>query len=552
MRYLYILIAFWLCQACQQKQVQEATAQPKKAEPIKILSTQELLDLPMTDKKTLVAHFMTGDIDYDFGARPGGLSRNKSWYARNGEFAKFGGLNQVAPMDMFLFKRGERSLEQVVEQELRAAHVAGLEAFHFYYPEVIHQGFMKNYNEVVATFFKVAAEHYPDFKFTLCLSNANEGTQSEKIDRWSGSIRSLFQKVEGYDSWLKTPDGRVIFYLWNNDALADTMEHQPWLIDRFPERIAEVAKAHDDLAIKIGVKAAFMYDLRFPANHNLTKKVLEHFPGVWSWTDNTKHLDDFRKIKLLCDQQKRDFCLTVYPDYYTSKLYWKDRSKGHGMLHYYELKQAQIHEVERHYQNCGLSALYRKLFDFAIEQDLQWISLATWNDFPEGHHIAPELNHNFAPMVLMDFYRNEWRKSGRKIEESLSVFYKKYTHDVQAKYNIKVYTKKSMGPEVLEDYIEVVSILQKPGDIFINGTFVARVQAGLQSTKIPSGIGQVNVQVKRQGEVVLKLIPPQKITDQAFRTDRLTYMYSTRFSEYFTKIYGEQLSEPQINDFVLE
>ena len=109
-----------------------------------------------------------------------------------------------------------------------------------------------------------------------------------------------------------------------------------------------------------------------------------------------------------------------------------------------------------------------------------------------------------------------------------------------------------MGPEALEDYIEVVSILQKPGDIFINGTFVARVQAGLQSTKIPSESGQVNVQVKRQGEVVLKLIPPQKITDQVFRTDRLTYMYSTRFSEYFTKIYGEQLSAPQINDFVLE
>jgi hypothetical protein len=547
MRYLFIIIILGLCQACQQqKQVDKAVKLPVKE--LKALSPEAILDLPMAEKKTLVAHFMTGDIDYDFGARLGGLSRNKSWYAHNGEFAKFGGLNQVAPMDMFLYERGTRSLDQVVEQELRAAHVAGLDAFHFYYPEVNNQVFMDNYNEVIASFFRVGATHYPQFKFTLCLSNANEGLEEEKIQRWSHSIRELFDHVKNYDSWLKTPDGRVIFYLWNNDALADEMEYKPWLIDRFPDRIVAVAKAHKKLAQKIGVKAAFMYDLRFPANHGLTAKILDYFPGVWSWTDSTKHLNDFRKINASCKQKKRDFCLTVYPDYYTSKLYWKDRSKGHGMLHYNELKHAQASEVERHYQNCGLSSLYRQLFDFVIDQDLIWISLATWNDFPEGHHIAPELNHNFAPMVLMEYYRKIWQESKEELDESLSVFYKKYKHQIIPKNNIMIYTKESIGSNDLEDYIEVVSILKEAGDIFINGQHSGRVQAGLQSTKLPSEIGEVIVELKRNGITILSLKPPQKITDKPYRTDRLTYMYSTRFDEYFSRIFGENLVPPKLSD----
>ena len=546
---LTTLLLFWLsCQQVFEPAQRQEVEKKTNSKPIEQLSFQEVLDLPMASKKTLLAHFMTGDIDYDFGARPGGLSRSHSWYSPAGEFTQLGGVNQVAPMDMFLFKRGERSLEQVVTQELRAAHVAGLEAFHFYYPEVNNAAFMSNYNQVIASFFRVGAKLYPNFKFTLCLSNANEGLEAEKLERWSKAIKSLVRSVESYDSWLKTPDGRVIFYLWNNDALADVMEHKPWLIDRYPERIQAVAQAHRKLAEKIGLRAAFMYDLRFPANHRLTEKVLDHFSGVWSWTDNTKHMKEFRQIASLCRVRKRDFCLTVYPDYYTSKLYWKDRSKGHGMIHYRDLKKVDKSMVERHYQNCGLSSLYRQLFEFAVEADLRWISLATWNDFPEGHHIAPELNHNFAPMVLMEYYRNKWMGKGGVLKESLSVFYKKYKHDKKPQHEIGIYTKESMGSPNLEDYIEVVSVLNEAGNIFINGKYAGRVGKGLQTVKIPSEPGEVVVELKRKGKVVKILSPPVKITDKPYRTDRLTYMYSTRFNEYFKKIFGNEKSIPKLLD----
>ena len=517
-------------------------AKPKQAE-------FSVLDKPMTNKKMLVAHFMTGDIDYDFQARPGGLSRDENWYSREGEFKAFGGLNQVAPMDMFLYKRGERSLEQVIEQELTAADVAGLDAFHFYYPEVNHAGFMNNYNEVIKTFFRVGAKRFPHFKFTLCLSNANEGLEADKIQRWGKHIRTLVESVKDYDSWLKTPDGRTVFYLWNNDALADIMEHKPWLIDQYPERIKEVAEAHQKLAEAMGLSVAFMYDLRFPANKLLTAKILEYFPGVWSWTDNTKHLTDFREIAASCRVKKRDFCLTVYPDYYTSKVYWKARWRGHSMLRYQDLKKATVENTDRHYQNCGLSLLYRKLFDFAIEQDLQWISMATWNDFPEGHHIAPEINHNFAPMVLMEYYRNQWRQNKRELKESLSVFYKKYKHDIKPAHDISIMTKETIGDSQLEDFIEVVSILDEAGDIYINGKHAGRVQAGLQTVKIPTEVGRVIVELKRDGKIIKSLMPPEGITDKPYRTDRLTYMYSTRFDEYFTKIFGEGKSAPQSTEY---
>ncbi|WDE95388.1 hypothetical protein PQO03_06615 [Lentisphaera profundi] len=502
------------------------------------------LDLPMASQKTLVAHFMTGDIDYDFGGRPGGLSRNLDWYKHDGEFSELGGVNQVAPMDMFLYKRGERSLDEVVSQELRAASVAGIEAFHFYYPEVNHKGFMADYNAVVESFFRVASKTYPHFKFTLCLSNANEGLEEDKIERWSESIRNLVESVRSYDHWLKTPDGRTIFYLWNNDALADDMNHKPWSIDQFPDRIKSVAEAHEKLAQAIGLEIAYMYDLRFPANHDLSAKVLEYFPGVWTWTDSTKHLNDFRRINKLCRVKKRDFCLTVYPDYYTSKLYWKDSSKGHSMLSYKDLKTVKVDAVERHYQNCALSLLYRELFEFALAEDLQWISLATWNDFPEGHHIAPEINHNFVPMVLMEYYCNQWKDKELEIKESISVFYKKYRHDIVPKYDVKIHTKERIGEEQLEDFIEVVSILDKPGEIYINGKFAGEIATGLQTVKLPSEVGPVSVELRRGSKPILSLAPPQKIHEQPYRTDRLTYMYSSRFDEYFEKIFGTEKSLP--------
>ena len=116
------------------------------------------LDLPMTNEKLLVAHFMTADIDYSPRKKSRGLSRNMESIDPQAKFKRFGGLFQTIPMDMLLFEQGERSLDQVVEDELHAATIAGLDAFHFYYPAHSNKRFMEHYNRIILSFFKVGQD----------------------------------------------------------------------------------------------------------------------------------------------------------------------------------------------------------------------------------------------------------------------------------------------------------------------------------------------------------------------------------------------------------
>ena len=126
--------------------------------------------------------------------------------------------------------------------------------------------------------------------------------------------------------------------------------------------------------------------------------------------------------------------------------------------------------------------------------------------------------------------------------------YKKYKHDVVPIYNFPIHTKRSAGESSLEDYIEVLSILNEPAQVFINGKLAGEVGSGLESCKISSELGKVRVELKRKGEVVKTVLSPLAITDRPLRTDRLTYMYSSRFQEYFEKIYGTEQIAPKLQE----
>ena len=146
-------------------------------------------------------------------------------------------------------------------------------------------------------------------------------------------------------------------------------------------------------------------------------------------------------------------------------------------------------------------------------------------------------------MVILDYYRKTWLGE-ENIKESASVFYKKYKHDVTPAHNFPIHTKRSIGAKEMEDDIEVVTILKSPAQVFINGKHAGDVQAGIQAVRLPSEPGAVKVEVKRGQKLLFELKPPEQITETPFRTDRLTYMYSSRFDEYFQYIFGSSKQVP--------
>jgi hypothetical protein len=90
-----------------------------------------------------------------------------------------------------------------------------------------------------------------------------------------------------------------------------------------------------------------------------------------------------------------------------------------------------------------------------------------------------------------------------------------------------------------EDLIEVVTILDAPAKVRINELSPASVAAGVDTVRVPMEPGPVTVRVSRDSSVIKQFTTPEWITVQPFRTDRLTYSYSSEHERIFADLFGE-------------
>ena len=500
------------------------------AQAAELKSPDELeLKRPVAEKKRIVAHYMPASMFYAGCRVPDNCNPAYAW--RNGAAANVGGLVQAIPMSGIL--RPDVSLTEAAEHEIRAATLAGIDGFQFFYP---YSGprLLERYNEVIAAFYRVAEAKFPDFRLTLCLCCGEcRLAEAEAIERWSRSIRALLAECRASPAWLKTPDGRYLIYTWCPDGLAGTIDAH-YKTFRQPNLIADTAAAYRRLSAACGIRTAIIYHLRKHENAAVLKAALDHFPAVWGWTDSFAPDDGWVEVAKECRRRGRTYTQTVYPDYYTSKLYDLDT---HKMIHRLgDVLDTPMHKLGRESQNCGVTYVYRNLLERAVEVDSPLINVATWNDFAEGHHLAPEVNHNFAFQVLLKHYKRRWL--GLPAEgEWAAVFYKKYPSDaVPNPFAFNVLEKRSCGES--EDVIELVTHLKSPAELELGGQLLGRVARGLKVARVPIRTGAVELGVKRGGKTVLSVVGDEWITDKPYRTDRLTYGKSSRFGFYFERLYG--------------
>jgi len=499
------------------------------------------LDLPLTDARRVVAHYMT-DMTFFKGHRVSD-SVDPRHYRPDGPARALGGLTQHVPMAAHFLEGA--SLDESAAFEMRAAMRLGVDGFQFFYPCVLSDPFLERYGQIIRAFFRVADAQRLDFKLTLCLCSPEKGTQARKIAHWSKHIRSIVGATRNSPHWLTTPDGRRVVFLWCPDGLTDRLAHH-WLVHQHPEHVAHVAAAYERLAQAAGIRAAYVYHLRWPKDRAHVEAVLDHFPAVWGWTDSFAPDDGWDHVAARCKARRRDYTQTVYPDYYTSKLY--PRRKDAPMLHRLdEALKLGLAGVERHIQRCRLSCVFRKLLERAVRTDASMINLATWNDYPEGHHLAPEINHNFGFARLLRYYRRAWRSPASPIERETAIaFFKKYPHDVRPEpFDIACRVKRAAGDAADEDGIEVVTILREPAVVVVRGV-PRRAPAGLAATTFPMRPGPVYVRVERRGTPFIEFTCPEWITRQPYRTDRLTYCYSSDFPRLFRDLFGDR--PPWVSD----
>ncbi len=486
------------------------------------------LSLPMASEKLVIAHNMTDIIRFRYHDLED--SCDPRYYPAKGNITEpLGGMVQVNVIAEKYLK--DSTLEQTVRFEMRTAMRCGIDGFQFYYP-IRERG---PDDEIIKAYFRVADRENFDFKFTFCPSHPSGLTEDIKIADYAKRMNAILDEV-GRDNphWLRTPDGRLIIYLWYGEQIADIPKDLKGYSPKF-----YVARAYRKLADAINEKVAYIISINHEISDQELNEYLDYFPATWMWT--IPYTDNYtgKKVAEITKSRSRTFTGSAFPSFYTSKLL----PPGTWDMYYFaeDAANAGIENVERRGIITGLSYNFRKLLEFAIEQDVPLINIITWNDYPEGHHLAPEVNHNYGFSVLLNYYKSIWKNepSPYRDRDVAILFFKKYNHAIKpSPFYIPVVNIGASFPEEYEDFIEVVTILPEPGKLTLNGVTVD-ADTGISSHKFEQKAGRVDVSVSRNGKKSIDFFAPEWITDKPYRTDRMIYSFSSEFARFHHDIFGD-------------
>jgi Glycosyl hydrolase family 71 len=491
---------------------------------------EDVLALPVSNRKLVIAHCMTNIIR--FKGHKFEDSCDPAYYSSSGNItASIGGLTQVLPMEDSYLK--DASLDSAVAFEMKAALASGIDGFQFYYPLGT-----ESWDNIIKAYFRVAESQHIPFYFTFCISHPSGGNQESRIASFAKRMNDIFNEVGRNNShWLRTPDGRLIVYLWNGDGLADI----PADLNGFSQPYY-IALAYKKLEDAVHEKFACTFLINEQISIKKLNEYLDYFPACWIWTIPYTNNYIGEMVAATCKKRNRTFMGSAFCDFYTSKLLER------GTWNIYSAEGAAaagIEKSERKYIVTGLSYNFRKLLEFGIHEDVSIMNIITWNDYPEGHHLAPEINHNEGFSILLNYYKSVWKKDPSPYlgKDVAVVFFKKYKHNtVPEPYHFKLVDIEKGVESEMEDSIEVITLLTQPSILEVNG-HSRYVEAGFRDTKFSMEPGSVKVRVHRGAANILQFATPQKITLHPYRTDRLTYSYSSEFDQFYEPLFGKELLE---------
>lgn len=485
--------------------------------------------LPLFDKKMVIAHCMTHIIGYQGHKMEDGC--NPAYYPiTDNPSASIGGLTQVNVMHSFM---SDSSLEAAVAFEMKAAKRCGIDGFQFYY--TLNN---KWWDKIIEAYFKVADENNIDFKFTFCFSHPQNGkVENIKLIEYASRVNAIMEHVgRGNRHWLRTPDGRLIVYMWYGEQIADipydNMEGHP--------QEYYYARAYAKLANAVGERFACMYSINEKVSTSQLHKILDYFPTVWLWTGAYMYDGFDERVAQVCTKRGRQFTQSAFSDFYTSKVLKPGTWNMVGSA--VEAASIGCSGLERKYMIMGLSETFRNQLEFAVKKNVAAINVLTWNDYPEGHHLAPEVNHNFGFSVLLKYYKSIWENTPSPYADRdvAIAFFKKYKSTISpSPYNISIVSLGKTTKLNIEDSIEVVTILPSAAQLQVNGE-VVNIPAGIKSTRFTYRTGAVKVAVMRDNKVSKSFTTPEWITDKPLRTDRITYSFDTEFMNFYKDFFGNR------------
>lgn len=168
--------------------------------------------------------------------------------------------------------------------------------------------------------------------------------------------------------------------------------------------------------------------------------------------------------------------------------------------------------------------LMREIWDRIRRNDSTLLQFVTWNDYGENTILAPGTQTRYTIFELTG-YQIAWWKTGHppKLDrDKVFLIYRRYTNDAK--------TFPFHARRRAEGVLEVCTLLTEPATIRLPGrpeTYEA--PAGLFIKQFPLLAGEVAAEVVRNGEIALKVVSPDPVTDKPFREMNEMICYSSEF-----------------------
>ncbi len=509
-----------------------------------ISNANNIIRKPLMTKKSVIAHYMPGFFIYKNNKAK--FIGNKNQYRPDSESSEFGGAVQNYPLvDGSKYPKPLKPQNAALE-ELKAAKKMGIDAFHFL--TGMEESKAQRDAKKLKSFFKAADLLDDDFKFTFCITGPkNSGTVEERIAGMANYLKKFFKVIPiNNKHWYKTDDGRLIIFIYMGEQLSEA----PAKVRRKISLLKALAKNYDKAAKLAGVSIAYVYPIRLglQSNDAYIKAIFDNFAAAWAWRPTED--GGWKSVDSIAKKKNQSFIRSIAPDSYTSKIYYnksaktQTKNKKSRRFHYANnvktLQQAGFNNLWRRTDALKLSREFRHNLESIIANDDKIISVTSWNDYPEGHNMAPDINHNFAFGVLLNYYKKKWHAPAYIPTEDIGlVFFKKYKHDVAPIY--WNYTLKGATAE--HDFIEGVALLKGQAKLYLNGKYMGIAKAGLTEVRIPIMPGAVNFRAVRNGVEVFNFTAPEWITDKPYRTDRLTFAFSSKYDRLWKNMFGKRKQE---------
>lgn len=420
--------------------------------------------------------------------------------------------------------------EQALELDMKMAQSMGIDGFEFPLLMSADPYYLDRLSQTIIQYVNLADKNKIDFSFALKINlrrNPKQLSEEQMMLKLGRTLLNIYSKTSFSDKWLRNSNNQIIIFTTISEGILDeSINVKTKELPRAEGLVEKIYHQYQELSKHINHPVSFVYETKLPYHEDFNKEVLDYFDAI----SITKHQILNKKgadiLKSICKEKKKGLVCTTTPDKFNSQMIVKStdqKVKGKSELSK-TLKLSDIYLIN---QNLNLTEGYRKLLELAIDNDADLIRIDSWNHYNNATHIAPEVHHGFGYGLLLKYYKNIWLGKGGFIEkELLLTAYKHYPSKYNKNLGVEVRFDDAYYPEETRDSIEVVSVLNESGDIFLNGKRLGKAEKGLNTFRIPMTEGTINVALKRYGREVISYTTTKAITFSPQNVDGITYLYS--------------------------